>query len=115
MAQITGIVKLYLNGNLQRSREGAKLDMGGKERTVHTGYAVYGYSEKVVPSTVTFDLAHTADIDLPEIDSLTSARVRFECDTGITYLITNAFTVKPCSLKDGMVAVEMQGEPAEPE
>jgi hypothetical protein len=115
MAQVTGIVKIYVNGKLQRSKEGASLDMGGKERTMQTGHSVYGYSEKIIPSSLTFDLVHTSDTDLVELGGIVDGRARFECDTGVTYLITNACTTKTPKLKDGVVSMEMQGDPAEPE
>ena len=113
MAQVTGIVKIFLSGALQRSKEGASLELGGKERTAVTGHSVYGYSEKVVASKVAFDLAHTSDTDLIEINDMVKETVKFETDTGITYLITNAFTTKPCTVKGGGdCSVEMSGDPA---
>jgi hypothetical protein len=115
MAQVTGIVKLYVNGSLQRSKEGAKLDTGGKERTAVVGHSVYGYTEKVVPSALSFTLAHTSDTDVIAINNMVAASARFECDTGVTYLITNTFTTKPCSVTNGEVSVEMNGDPAEEE
>ena len=113
MAQVTGIVKIFLSGALQRSKEGATLNTGGKERTAVTGHSVYGYSEKVVPSDIKFDLAHTSDTDVIEINAMVKETARFECDTGVIYLITNAFVTKPCEVKaGGDCPVEMQGDPA---
>ncbi len=114
MAQISGVIKLYLNGSLQRSKEGAKLTLGGKERTAQVGHSVYGYSEKVMPSQIEFTLAHTADVDLIEMNELTDATVKFETDTGLSYLINNAFTSKSIDITggEGDVTVEMQGDPA---
>ncbi len=114
MAQVTGIVKVFVNGTLQRSKEGAKLIMGGKERTPQVGHSVYGYAEKVVPATVEFTLAHTADADLPELNDLVDATVRFETDIGQIFRIDNAFTSKPVEVTggEGDVAVEMMGDPA---
>ena len=112
--QVTGIVRVFLNGSLQRSKEGAKLNLGGYERTAQTGHGVYGYSEKVVPASVEFTIAHTVDDDLEELANLTGATVRFECDSGVTYMIANAFTTKPPELTggEGDCAIEMQGDPA---
>lgn len=112
--QVTGIVKVYLNGSLQRSKEGAKLVMGGKERTPVTGHSVYGYAEKVVHATIEATLAHTADVDLEELRDLVDATVKFETDTGLSYLINNAFMTKPPELTggEGDVAIEMAGDPA---
>lgn len=117
MPQVTGIVKVYVDGTLRRSHEGAKLDLGGYERTMQTGHKVYGYSEKVVPAKITFEEAHMADTDLIELKDMVDATAKFECDTGVNYLITNACTTKTLELSggDGKVSVEIQGDPAEEE
>lgn len=114
MSQVTGIVKVYLNGALQRSKEGAKLKLGGKERTAQVGHAVYGFSEKVVPSELEFTLSHMPDTDLIALRDLTGATARFECDSGTTYVIPNAFVSEPPELTggDGDVGVKMMGDPA---
>ena len=114
MSQVTGIVKVYVNGTLHRSKEGAKLSFGGKERTAQTGHSVYGFSEKVVASEIEFTLAHMAGTDLIELNELTDATVKFETDTGVSYLVNNAFTTAPVTLTggEGDVEVTMQGDPA---
>lgn len=114
MPKITGIVKVYVDGALLRSKEGAKLVVGGKERTPQVGYKVYGHSEKVVPGSVEFVVAHTADTDLIEMSNYTDATLKFETDTGKSFLITDAFTSKPAELTggEGDVAMEMMGNPA---
>jgi len=114
MAQVTGIVKVYLNGSLKRSKEGAKLTFGGYERTPVVGHSVYGYSEKAAPAMVEFTIAHTADTDLQELADMVDATVKFETDTGLSYLVNNAFVTKPPELTggEGDVAIEMAGDPA---
>jgi len=114
MSKVTGIVEVYINGTLQRSKEGAKLITGGKERTAQTGYAVYGYSEKIVPAQLEYTLAHTADADLEALNDMVDATLRFVCDIGQVWLVNNAFTTKPVEITggEGDVAVEMQGDPA---
>ncbi len=114
MAKVTGIVKVFVNGSLQRSKEGAELDIGGMERTAVVGHSVYGYSEKPMPSVVTFELAHMADTDIVALGETVEATVKFECDTGASYLVNNAFVAKTLKLKggEGGVSVEMQGDAA---
>lgn len=114
MAQVTGIVYLHVNGKLLRSKEGAKLNTGGVERTAQAGHKLYGYSEKFVPAQVEATLAHTADTDIEELNSMVAATVTFECDSGVSYLVANAFTTKPVELTggDGDLTLEMQGDPA---
>lgn len=114
MAQVTGIVKITVNGTLQRSKEGAKLMTGGFERTPQVGYAVYGFAKKVVAATVEFTLAHTADSDILALNEMEDATVIFECDTGVRFRVDNAFVTKPVELTggEGDVAVEMAGDAA---
>jgi hypothetical protein len=117
MPQISGIVKVYVNGTLQQSKEGATLDLGGYEREMVTGHSVYGFKEKLMPSTVEFTIAHRGDTKLADLKDVVDSTVRFELDSGKTYLITNACVTKTLSLKgtDGEVEVEMMGDPAEEE
>jgi len=114
MPQVTGIVKVYLNGDLQRSKEGASLSFGGKERTAIMGYTLHGFAEKAVASELEFTLAHMADTDLIAINDLVDATLRFETDTGPVFLVTNAFTTAPVKLTggEGDAEVTMQGDPA---
>jgi len=117
MAKVVGIVKVFINGELQRSKDGAKISLGGKERTIQTGYAVFGHSEKVVPSMVEFTLANTADDDLIALGNLTDATVRFETDVGRSYVCTGMVVTKVIELTggEGEVSIEMQGQPADEE
>ena len=114
MSQITGIVRVKVDGALLRSKEGAKLNIGGKEREAQTGHAVYGYSEMVVPSSVECTIVHDADTDLIELGNITGATLEFETDTGKTYIIKNAFVTKPPELSGGSgeTPLEFNGEPA---
>lgn len=113
MAQVTGIVKIYVNGKLLQSKTGAKLKTGGKKREAVVGHKVYGYSESVEAAELDCTLAHTAATDVPEINGLTGATLRFSTDTGATYLIKNAFTTEPCELASGGdLTLKMQGDPA---
>jgi len=115
MAQVTGIVYVKVDGELQRSKEGAKLTLGGKERTAQVGHSVYGYSEKVVPSMVEFVLAHVGGDDLIGLQNKVDSTIEFETDTGDTYVVANAFSTKPAEITggEGDVAMEFQGDPAE--
>lgn len=115
MSQITGIVRLKIDGELQRSKDGAKLGLGGKERTPITGHSLYGYSEKVVPATVEFVLAHTAGLDLRGISDKVESTLEFETDTGDTYLVRNAFCTNPAELEggEGNTPLKFAGDPAE--
>lgn len=113
-SQVTGICIIKVNGKILRSKEGAKIKLGGKERTAVTGHSVYGYSEKVVPAEIEATIADTRDTDLREMSDWVGARVLFETDTGKTYLVTNAFTTEPVELTggEGDATLKMMGDPA---
>lgn len=116
MAQVTGIVKIYVNGKLHRSKDGAKLKTGGKKREMVVGHSVYGFTEKVEASELDCTLVHMSDTDIVEINGYKDASLRFETDTGVTYLITNACTTDPCELAGGGdLSLKMMGDPATPE
>ncbi|MGD8499290.1 MAG: phage tail tube protein [Phycisphaerales bacterium] len=117
MPQITGVVKIYVNGSLQRSIEGAELDLGGYEREAVVGHSVYGHKERVMPSVLTWSEAHASDTVLADLKDITGATLRYECDSGRVYLVTNAFVSKTLKLSggDGEVEVEMTGDPAREE
>lgn len=116
MPQLTGIIKIYLNGSLQRSKEGATLKFGGFEKTKQVGHAVYGSTRKLMPSEVEFELAHTSDTDEKAIAEF-DGTVRFESDNGSSFVITNCETMEPPELTggDGGLKVKMSGDPAEKE
>lgn len=114
MAKVTGIVKVFVNGKLFRSKPGAKLTTGGFKRDAVVGNGgVFGYSEEPVASELDCTLAHMADTDIPELNALVDATLRFETDTGQTLLVTNAFTSEPCQLSGGGdLTLKMMGDAA---
>lgn len=112
MARVTGIVKIFINGQLQRSKPGAKLKTGGKTREAHTGNAVYGHSETVVASELECTIVHMSDTDAVASSALFDQTVRFECDTGQTYLMDGMTTTEPCELSGGEMTLKMSGQPA---
>lgn len=113
MAQVTGIVKVYVNGKLFRSKPGAKLKTGGMKREAVVGHSVYGYTEEPEPSELDATIAHMADSDIPEMNDFVDATLRFETDTGVVLTIANAFTTEPCELSSGGdLTLKMMGEPA---
>lgn len=115
MAQVTGVVFVKIDGVLVRSNEGAKLNLGGKERAARVGHSVYGYSEKVVPSQLEFTLSHVGGDDLIGIQHKVDSTIEFQTDTGDTYMVANAFCVNPAELSggEGQVPFVFQGDPAE--
>ena len=116
MAQVTGIIKIYVNGRMLRTKPGAKFNPGGKTRTFESGHSVYGYHEEVVPATLDCTLVHMADTDVVEMSNLTEQTLKVETDTGQTYVVAQAATTEPCELSSGGdMTLKMSGQPAEKE
>ena len=113
MASVLGVVKITLNGTVQRSEIGAELNFGGMERTAAVGHKLYGFSEKLVPSHLKFTMFFLSDTDLLALKDFKDGTAAFICDTGPVFPITSATVVKTITLKggDGKVDVEIEGDP----
>lgn len=115
MSQITGIVYVKLDGQLMRSEPGARLKLGGKQRTARVGHSVYGFSEAVVQAEVEFTMLHVGGDDLIGIQNKVDSTLEFITDTGDTYLVSGAFCVNPAEIAggEGQVPWIFHGNPAE--
>jgi hypothetical protein len=116
MARVLGIVKIHLNGKLQRTVSGAKLRTGGHKHTSVVGHKRYGSYVEFEPSQVTFTIAKTGDVNLKEIQDLEATTLVFEGDDGVAYLVNNADCTSSVEISDagGGVAFTFEGDEAEP-
>lgn len=111
--------KAYIktDGAMLATMPGAKLDLGGVERSpVVGGNVVLGYSEVIKPSMLTCEISLGQGTSLAELQGITAATVTYEADTGQTYVMRNAFVTKTLSVtagEGGKVALEFSGDPAE--
>jgi hypothetical protein len=95
MAARTGKAYIYINGVLQETMKGAKLDgLGGNTRDVVKGSQIYGYSEEAVEVTLACGFAHGPDISAAAINAITDAVIMFETDTGVIFTLIDAFNTK---------------------
>lgn len=100
--QVTGRVWVRVNGKTLRSKEGAKLQYGGKKReAVVSGTDVVGYAEAPETPGVDCTLIHMADTSLAEILDITDATMQYETDTEITYILRHAWCVGALELTGG--------------
>ena len=100
--QVTGRVFITINGARIRSKEKAKLNIGGVERTTISGdVGVYGFAEKTVEPKLECTIAHMGDTSLQQLASLTSASIQFETDTGRVFKLREAWLEKPPELTGG--------------
>jgi hypothetical protein len=113
--QVTGTVVVRMDNLSLRSKAGAKLALGGFERSAeYADGAVIGYSERPIAATISCTLVLTSTSDLDAVNSATNVSLLFECDNGITYLVANAFSTKPPEITggNGEVSVEFAGQPS---
>lgn len=116
MAQFLGRAKITTNGTTIETNKGATLDVGGiKNNPVVTGSKV-GRAEELVPATIECETSLAAGMSLEDLRNLKEATVIFECDTGQSYVVRNAFRTDTLTMKDGEggnVSLKIAGDPAE--
>ncbi|MGA0569648.1 phage tail tube protein [Variovorax sp. VNK109] len=109
MSQVTGKVVFTINGKRLRSKEGAKLNMGGIARDpALSDSGVDGYTEKYEVPQVDCTINHTADISLQEIQNFKDGTGTFETDTGRIFTLKDAWCAKPPEMTKGEVTLVFQ-------
>ncbi|MDP1534172.1 MAG: phage tail tube protein [Rubrivivax sp.] len=102
MSQRLGKAFIKADGKLLETMPGAKIDIGGVTRnTVVGANAVHGYAEQTKQSRLECEVSVGADTSLEEIAKIADATVTFECDTGQTYIMRNAWLVDPPVMTEG--------------
>lgn len=112
---VTGTVVLRIDGVSIRSKQGAKLMLGGFNRKAqYADGALIGYSQEPIASEITATLAHTNASNLDALNNVTDSTILFDCDSGVQYQVNGAFSTKPPEVTggDGDVAVTYMGQPA---
>lgn len=100
--QLTGRVFIAVNGQRLRSKPGAKLNIGGVERSTVTGDSgVHGYAEKTVAPTLECSVSHGGDTSLTEMAAWKDVSIAFETDTGKVYQLRDAWLKTPPELTAG--------------
>lgn len=95
MAQVnqrTGKVFIRIDGTLYESAMGAALKNAmGVERPAAIGTDVFGYTEKAVAPEVTAKFSHSNGLSLQSLANITNGTLTFECDSGPTFILRNAW------------------------
>jgi hypothetical protein len=95
MAQYTGRAYIRADGTLYETLAGAKLtNPFGIERQAVVGADVFGFTEKVVVPTVDCDFAHGPGVSIGVLGAMTDVTVTFECDSGVVFVLSNAWCAK---------------------
>ena len=111
--QVTGKVKIKIDGSVIESENEATLDPGGTPREpVSHGGKTY-FTESDTPPSLKFKILLTKNVDVTDIGKWTGKTATFIADTGQRYLIRNAFTVNVVEHGATSTDVEMSGDRAE--
>lgn len=112
--RVTGRVFISVNGARLRSKEGAKLMLGGAEREAVVGDdSIHGFTEKLAVPGIECTISHLADTELKALADLTDASVQFETDSGPIYVLRNAWLAKPLEMSKGEVQLVFNGQSVE--
>lgn len=92
MAARTGRAYIYINGVLQESMPGAKLEgVDDTKRETVIGSQRYGYTEETSDGVLTVSFAHGPGISVKALNAVTDAVIQFECDSGPIFTLIDAF------------------------
>lgn len=108
-----GRATLTYNGKRLKSKEGATLNLGGTSRTPEPlDDGTVGYFEATAAPELTCTVPLTADLAVQELRDLVDANLVFESDTGLSWVVRDAFTVDAVSV-GREVQLKFSGQPAE--
>ncbi len=117
MAKKLGKAVIKVDGKIQESLPGAKLDIGGDERgTVIGANSVQGFYVTPKPSKLECEVTVGAETSLAEMRDWDNVTISFECDTGQLYVIQGAWltnTPEMTASEGGKVPLTFEGPPAE--
>lgn len=113
--QLVGRVTLIFAGKQRATIYGtAKLNPGGKKRTaVNCDDGTVSYTEQIVNSTCSAELAATADLDVKEILDSGPCTLKWFGDNGLSYIVKDAIAQETGEISDGKISVTIFGQPAE--
>lgn len=114
--QRTGKVYIKINGNLYESMPGAKLtDPMGIERPEVVGTDVFGFTETAKVPTISCEFAHGSGLSLQAVAACVNETITFECDSGPTFILRNAWYASGMELTggEGKVAAVFKGKKCE--
>lgn len=101
MGMITGKATIRWDGNVLATENGATLNPGGVNRTGERHGGKSYYKEDEVNPSLECNVIHDKDTDIIALSGITGATIEFETDTGLTYILRQAFTTEPVVVDTG--------------
>ncbi len=117
MGKKLGKAWIKANGKMLETLPGAKLDIGGTERSTVVGATeVQGYFETPKQSKMECEITVGKDTSLEEYGAMDDVTINFECDTGQKYVQQGAWLTNTPELTaqdGGKVPLTFEGPPAD--
>jgi len=101
MGQIFGRATITIHGQVINSAPSASLDPGGVTRESETSDQKTSYVESLRPAMVKCKVPLGRGESLARLNDVTNATIQFQCDTGQTYVLANAWRVGTLELTGG--------------
>ena len=117
MGKKLGKATIKIDGQVLESLPGARLDIGGHERTTVIGSnKVQGYYETPVQSQMECEVTVGQELRLASMRGWDNVTISFEVDTGQQYVVQGAWltnTPEMTASEGGRVPLTFEGPPAE--
>jgi len=112
----TGRAWIFVDGQLYESGDDAKLSGAvGIKRNIVKGAEIYGFTEEIVEASVEASFFHGNGLSLAAFRTMDDVTITFQCDSGATYTLANAWFAdgKELGAKDGKVGVTFTAKKAD--
>ncbi len=114
--RVVGQSTVEFNGTRYPTAGETTLEIGGAKReSVMGDYEAGAFKESVEPAKCDVTILYKPGVRLSDIRAIDDATVTVQLDTGVTWIMRNAYCAEVISFStsDGKAKVVMQGPPAE--
>lgn len=113
--KVVGQMKVKVDGAQYPTAGATTLEIGGTVREPVPGdYDAGSFKEMTAPSKAEAEILYKPGVSLAVLRSIDNATLTIETDTGVTWIVRNAYVADVISFgQDGKAKVVFQGPPAE--
>jgi hypothetical protein len=113
--RVVGQAKVKVDGRQYSTSGESTLEIGGPTREAVQGdYEAGAFKEMTAPAKLDTTLLYKGGVSLADLRSIDNATVTLETDTGVTWIMRQAYVAEVISFgQDGKAKVVFQGPPAE--
>lgn len=113
--RVVGQMRVKIDGTSYPTSGESSLEIGGPVREAVAGdYDASAFKESTAPSKAEVTINYKAGISLSALRAIDNATLTMEADTGVTWIVRNAYVADVISFgQDGKAKLVLQGPPAE--